>query len=186
MRKPFFDAWRPLLGGLTASQVAAIDRLLDQFKIPKDKPVNRQTTSLGRSLIAQREGLSLKAYRDAVGIWTIGVGHTPAYQGQTISHTQADELLAADLARFEACVNDAVKVPITTDAFDALVSLAFNIGETAFRRSTLLRKLNAGDQAGAANQFLVWHRAGNKPFILSPRRRAERLQFLSERHEPRA
>lgn len=142
-----------------------------------------KTTATGRALIEAREGVRLKAYRDAVGIWTIGVGHTSAagppavVAGLSITPAQAGDILAQDLAQFERAVEAAVTVPLADHEFDALVSLAFNIGADAFARSTLVRRLNAGDRAGAAEAFLMWANAGGKPILLG-RRKAERKQFL--------
>ena len=142
-----------------------------------------KTTASGRALIEAREGIRLKAYRDAVGIWTIGVGHTSAagppavVAGLSITPAQAGDILAQDLAQFERAVEAAVAVPLADHEFDALVSLAFNIGAEAFSRSTLVRRLNAGDRAGAAEAFLMWANAGGKPILLG-RRKAERKQFL--------
>ena len=142
-----------------------------------------KTTATGRALIEAREGVRLKAYRDAVGIWTIGVGHTSAagppavVAGLSITPAQAGDILAQDLAQFERAIEAAVHVPLADHEFDALVSLAFNIGAEAFARSTLVRRLNAGDRAGAAEAFLMWANAGGKPILLA-RRKAERKQFL--------
>ncbi|MCQ9124346.1 lysozyme [Rodentibacter caecimuris] len=129
------------------------------------------------------EGERLMAYQDIVGIWTIGVGHTgfvdgkPVARGMTITKEKSREILKADLARFEKAVNANVKVPLTQNQFDALVSLAFNIGEGAFSRSTLVRKLNAGDYQGASQQFLVWKNAGGKVSqgLLNRRKREKAL-----------
>jgi len=144
-----------------------------------------KTSPAGRAAIAAREGNVLTAYRDSVGILTIGVGHTSAAGapqvavGLKISAAESDAILSRDLAKFEAAVSNAVKVPLNQNEFDALVSLSFNIGGGAFSGSTLVRKLNAGDRAGAANQFLVWNKAGGKTLKgLSTRREAERKQFL--------
>lgn len=146
-----------------------------------------ETSKAGRALIAQREGNKLKAYRDSGGIWTIGVGHTSAagppkvVAGMTINSEESDIILTRDLAKFEAVVRDKVKASITQNEFDALVSLAFNIGGGAFAKSTLLRKLNAGDRAGAADQFLVWNKVkGRAVKGLTTRRQAERRQFLGQ------
>lgn len=134
----------------------------------------------GRAALTQREGLRLKAYRDSVGVWTIGVGHTsmagpPLVQpGMTITREQADNILTRDLNLFEGAVNDSVRVPLSQGQFDALVSLAFNIGTMGFRKSTVVRRLNAGNYRGAADAFLMW----NKPAVLIGRRKAERKQFL--------
>jgi lysozyme len=144
-----------------------------------------KTSSTGRSAIAAREGNVLTAYRDSVNVLTIGVGHTSAagapkvVAGMKITAAESDEILSRDLAKFEASVSNAVKAPLNQNEFDALVSLAFNIGGGAFSNSTLVRKLNAGDRAGAASQFLVWNKAGGKTLKgLSTRRESERKQFL--------
>ena len=97
--------------------------------------------------------------------------------GLSITPAQAGDILAQDLAQFERAVEAAVAVPLADHEFDALVSLAFNIGAEAFSRSTLVRRLNAGDRAGAAEAFLMWANAGGKPILLG-RRKAERKQFL--------
>ncbi len=97
----------------------------------------------------------------------------------TITADQSDAILSRDLAKFESAVDGAVKVALEQNEFDALVSLAFNIGGGAFAKSTLVRKLNAGDKAGAANAFMSWNKAGGKVLNgLTTRRRNERLQFL--------
>jgi lysozyme len=115
-----------------------------------------KTSERGLQFIKQFETLQLKAYRDPVGVWTIGWGHTPSYPGQRITEEQAEALFRADIERFEKAVGEAVKVPITQDQFDALVSLAYNIGIRALARSTLVEKLNAGDVEGAAEEFKRW------------------------------
>ena len=138
----------------------------------------------GIEFIRQLEGEKLTAYPDIVGIWTIGVGHTgfvdgkPVARGMAITKEKSKEILTADLKRFESAVNDAVKVTLTQNQFDALVSLAFNIGEGAFARSTLVNKLNAGDKKGAAEQFLVWKNAGGRVSQgLLNRRQKEKAMF---------
>ena len=135
----------------------------------------------GRALLMQREGFRLRAYKDSVGVWTIGVGHTsmagpPLVQpGMTITREQAENILTRDLHLFEGAVNDSVRVPLTQGQFDALVSLAFNIGTMGIRKSTVIRRLNAGNYRGAADAFLMW----NKPAVLTGRRKSERAQFLA-------
>ncbi|SPF82136.1 Phage lysin (EC 3.2.1.17)  len=136
--------------------------------------------------IKEHEGLRLKAYLDSVGVWTIGYGDTgpDVVKGLVITKEQAEERLRKRLVEFEGCVNRAVKVKLTQNQFDALVSLVYNIGPTNFNSSTLLRKLNAGDYAGAADQFLVWNkgRVGGKLVVidgLANRRKAERQLFVS-------
>ena len=140
-----------------------------------------KTSASGRAAIAQREGNKLKAYRDTKGIWTIGVGHTAAAgapapkAGMAITAAQSDEILTRDLADAEAAVNSAVKVPVSQAQFDAMVSLAFNIGNSAFKKSTLVKRLNSGDVAGAGEAFMMW----NKPKEIIGRRKTEQKQFLS-------
>jgi GH24 family phage-related lysozyme (muramidase) len=156
------------------------------FPVKSVPQVRRMVASAaGRAAITQREGNVLTAYRDSVGILTIGVGHTTAAgaptvaPGMKITAAQSDEILSRDLATFEKAVLDAVKVPLAQHEFDALVSLAFNIGGNAFAGSTLVKKLNSEDRAGAAEQFLVWIKAGGKTLQgLVTRRQAERRQFL--------
>lgn len=101
---------------------------------------------------------NLTPYRDQAGHWTIGYGHK-LKEGEwyeRITPEKAEQLLIADLAVAERAVNDYVTVPITQSQHDALVSFVYNVGVSAFRNSTLLQKLNAGDYAGAANEFPKW------------------------------
>ena len=90
-------------------------------------------------------------------------------------------VLKKDLEKFEKAVNKYVNVEITQSMFDALVSFSFNVGATAFRKSTLLQKLNKGDYDGAADEFLRWNKGGGKVLAgLTKRRKAERQLFLSD------
>ena len=138
----------------------------------------------GLDLIKSFEGLRLSAYRDPVGIWTIGYGTTRGVrEGMQITERMADELLLGDVAYFENVVRSLVKVSLTDNEFSALVSFVYNLGEGNLSRSTLLKKLNAGDKAGAADEFLRWNRAGGKALRgLTRRREAERALFLSTDH----
>ena len=135
----------------------------------------------GIDLIKEFEGVRLNAYRDAVGVVTIGYGHTrTAKPGMQISAQTAEDLLRQDIARFEECVSNAVKVDLTQPQFDALVSFAFNVGCGALGRSTLLRLLNRGDYDGAAKQFGRWNMAGGRRLAgLTRRRAAEAALFQS-------
>lgn len=144
-----------------------------------------QTSPAGRAFIGLHEGLRLATYRDAVGVPTIGFGHTaaagppvPTY-GMTITAAEADAILGRDLAKFEAAVDRLVTVPMAQREFDALVSFAFNLGEGNLAKSTLLRKLNAGDKAGAAAEFPKWNKAGGKVLAGLTRRRAEERMMFS-------
>jgi len=133
----------------------------------------------GIDLIKRFEGLRLKAYRDAVGVWTIGYGHTAtAKQGQRISAERAEELLKRDVETFERGVMHKLKVSVSQSQFDALVSFAYNVGEGALAKSTLLRKLNAGDRQDVPPEFDKWVKAGNITLSgLVRRRKAERALF---------
>ncbi|ARS54313.1 lysozyme [Kushneria konosiri] len=140
-----------------------------------------RTSQNGLDLIKASEGLELTAYRDSVGVPTIGYGHTlNVKMGDVITASRAESLLQSDLRRFEAAVNRMVVVEINQNQFDALVSLCFNVGNAAIKSSTLLRLLNAGDYLGAADQFPRWVYAGGvKLNGLVKRRAAERDLFLA-------
>mgnify|MGYP002075963031 CR=1 FL=1 len=139
-----------------------------------------QTNLAGINLIKSFEGLRLYAYKDSVGVLTIGHGHTKNVRpGMTITQKQAEDFLRADLGYFENAVKKLVRVHLTDNQFAALVSFCFNLGEGNLAKSTLLRKLNAGDTRGAAEEFLKWNKAGGKPLVgLTKRRAAERELFL--------
>ena len=120
--------------------------------------IARAVSVRGLDKLKREEGLRLKRYRDEKGVWTIGYGHKilPGENLTEITEPEAEAILRKDIALAERAVRKGVKVPITQAQFDALVSFAFNVGVNAFHGSTLLRKLNAGDAAGAAKQFTVW------------------------------
>lgn len=145
-----------------------------------------QTSDKGISLIKQFEGCKLTAYQDSVGVWTIGYGWTqpvdgkPIRAGMTIKQETAERLLKTGLVSYESDVSRLVKVGLTQGQFDALVSFTYNLGARSLSTSILLRKLNAGDYAGAADEFLRWNKAGGKVLSgLTRRREAERALFLS-------
>lgn len=142
-----------------------------------------KTSPKGIALIKSAEGLRLKAYPDpGTGAlpWTIGYGSTSGVtRNMVITEAQAEQMLAEDLVRFERIVERLVRVPLNQGQFDALVSFTYNVGEGNFTKSTLLRKLNAGDATGAAEQFSRWVNAGGKVLPgLVKRRAAERSLFL--------
>jgi lysozyme len=131
--------------------------------------------------ITEEEGYRNKAYKDVKGLWTIGVGHLiKADEKHLINTTLTDEqvkdLLKSDLKWCSEAVESSVKVPLTQKQFDALYSLCFNIGEGAFKKSTVVRRLNTGDYKGAADAILMW----NKPAVLEKRRKRERDMFLAD------
>lgn len=126
--------------------------------------MTRRISPEGLALIKQWEGCKLRAYKDAVGVWTIGYGSTGAHvrPGMTITQAEADNLLIADLARFERAVEKLVKVPLSDGQFAALVSFAFNVGEGALAKATLLKKLNAGNYGAVPAELMKWVNAGGK------------------------
>ena len=141
-----------------------------------------RTGQLGIDLIKSFEGLALKAYLCPAGVLTIGYGHTGSnvMPGQIISEEQAENLLRIDLNRFEVGVANSVTASINQNQFDALVSLSFNIGLGAFKSSTLLKVLNAGQYIEAASQFLRWNKGGGRVLPgLTRRREAESQLFIS-------
>lgn len=149
--------------------------------------MSKVTSSVGLNLIKGLEGKRTVSYDDGVGVWTIGYG-TIKYpngvrvkKGDTCTEQQAEDYLRNDLEKFETAINKLVKVPLTQNQFDALASFTYNLGETNLANSTLLRKLNKRDYQGAADQFLVWNKAGGKVMKgLVRRREAERALFLKK------
>lgn len=137
---------------------------------------------VNENLIKKWEKLKLVAYLPTPDdVWTIGWGHTLGVEkGDKITKDQAQEFFIQDKQWAEDAVNQNVKVPLTQEQFDALVSLVFNIGANSFSRSTLLKKLNRKDYQGAADQFNVWVKQKGKTLTGLVRRRAEeRSYFLS-------
>lgn len=137
------------------------------------------------SLISHFEGCKLTAYLCPAGVWTIGYGHTHGVkEGDTCTVAQANAWLAEDIGPIDGLISRLVTVPLKQHQRDALACLIFNIGSGNFENSTLLRKLNAGDYAGAAEQFGRWNRAGEHvlPGLIS-RRAAERSLFEGATNE---
>lgn len=146
----------------------------------------KNVSSKGIALICGFEGLELQAYDDGTGVCTIGYGTIIYPNGKTVQYgdvctiEQAQSFMQHDLKRFEQAVSTAVKVPLSQNQFDALVSLTYNIGIGAFRNSTLLKLLNTLDYVGASNQFDVWVKAGGQTVQgLVNRRAVEKRYFLS-------
>jgi lysozyme len=143
-----------------------------------------KTSEAGIFALALHEGIVPAPYKDSVGVWTYGIGHTAAAGAPDPSKMQrgmpADldaalrdvfATFRADLPKYEAGVRAALKVPVTQAQFDALVSFHYNTG--AIGRASLVKKLNAGDTAGAAAGFMAW----TKPKEITERRKAEQALF---------
>jgi GH24 family phage-related lysozyme (muramidase) len=151
--------------------------------VPATPAGPKRTNVNGLLLVKTFEGLRLKAYQDAVGIWTIGYGTTRGVRpGMKITEAEAEKLLQEDLTRFEQAIHEAVNVPLNDNQFSALVSFTYNVGSGALRSSTLLKMLNQGsDVRSVADQFPRWNRAGGKVLAgLTRRRDAERALFLGQ------
>jgi lysozyme len=148
--------------------------------------------------IKKDEGVRSRPYQCPALLWTIGVGHVidpnhakiplanrkqlpiPAGWDRVLSSEEIDDILRKDLARFEAGVSRLIKVELTQGQFDALVSFSFNVGLGNLQNSTLRMKVNRGDFEGAAEQFLVWTKAGGKVLPgLVKRRTHEKEMFES-------
>lgn len=131
----------------------------------------------GRRLIQGFEGLSLKAYRDADG-YSIGYGHYGAKAGDVITPAEAERLFAQDVAKYETAVSLATPVA-TQPQFDAMTSLAYNVGTAGFASSTVARLHNMGDYQGAADAFRLWNKSQGKVLpVLEQRREKERGVYL--------
>ena len=138
-------------------------------------------------LIKEFEGLRLETYRCSAGVLTIGYGTTAAAgvgidpkPGMRITEAEADMYFWRGLEKFAAQIRPMITAPINPNEFGAFLSLAYNIGPSAFKRSSALRKFNAGDKAGAVNAIKLWNKAGGKVLKgLERRRAAERALFLA-------
>ncbi len=201
--KNIFNKLRSMSGGrLTQSQVDAANAIAT---VVGDKPLASllgvavatanddvmQLSDVGFQLIAEFEGFRSAPYLDAVGIPTIGYGNTYYTDGRKvkmsdkpISRDEAKALKLAiinkDFAPAVRRVIQGVPIPVTQGMFDAMVSLAYNIGTGAFAKSSVVRHLKQGNKEAAADAFLLWNKAGGRVLNgLTRRRQAERRVFCS-------
>ena len=133
-------------------------------------------TALAVPLVMLYEGTVLQSYRDPIGIVTACVGHTgpELRMGQRYTRQQCEDMLYGDLLKHAQAL-DCIKQPMTDGQKAAFLSFAFNVGNKAFCDSTLARKANAGDMAGACAELSRWTRAGGRELPgLVKRRAAER------------
>ena len=129
--------------------------------------------SLATAVVSYYEGYQPTAYRDPVGVPTICYGHTAtARMGQTLSQERCTQLLQADLGHAFSAVDRRAQVDLPPPTRAALASFVYNVGEGAFARSTLLRKLNAGDLRGACHELSRWVYAGGRKLNGLVKRRA--------------
>jgi len=139
------------------------------------------------ALVKEFEGLRLDAYKDSVGVWTIGYGTTAMAGvgikpnlGMRITEPEAEMYLRRGLEKFAAQIRPLITAPINDNEFGAFLSLAYNIGPGAFAKSTALRQFNAGNKLRAADAILLFEKAGGKVLKgLQRRRQAERALFLT-------
>tara|TARA_R100000935_G_scaffold34356_1_gene54974 strand:+ start:1737 stop:2180 length:444 start_codon:yes stop_codon:yes gene_type:complete len=139
----------------------------------------------GIKLIKAFEGCELKAYQDAVKVWTIAYGRIKEVkEGDTCSQEQAEEWFAEELPEYESYVNDMVEVSLLQNQFDALVSWVYNLGPSNLRSSTLLKVLNSGEYKSVPEQIKRWNKAGGKVLEgLTRRRKSEALLFEGKEWE---
>ncbi|ENX22427.1 hypothetical protein F892_01669 [Acinetobacter vivianii] len=194
--KTFFDYLHRIIGSKSFSyqdrsankdsNIATAVDVDDAIGVAVDSDdYERSISKAGINLITSFEDLKLDAYDDGTGTWTIGFGTTiypdgiRVQQGDHCTIEQAKFFFQHDLRHFQKAVNKAVLVTLSQNQFDALVSLSYNIGQNAFKNSTLLKYLNAGDYQAAADQFLVWNKGGGQILKgLVRRREVERTLFL--------
>ena len=147
-----------------------------------------QLSTNGFNLLAELEVVVLNPYKDSVGIPTIGIGSTYYEDGtkvtmkdKAITKERAIQLAKNVVKSFEARVNKSILLPMTQNQFDAMVLLCYNIGESSFARSSVVRNFNAGNLQKAADSFLLWNKAGGKVSKgLTNRRQKERNLFLTK------
>lgn len=146
-----------------------------------------KTNKEGVALIKEFEGFRSKAYKDAVGVWTIGYGHTSmagppeVKRGLTITAAEGEKILKRDLVKYENAVADLLKVEVSSNQFSAMVSLCYNIGPANFKKSSVIRFVNKKQWQNAANAFSLWNKAGGRVLPgLTRRRAAEAALFLKD------
>lgn len=148
-----------------------------------------RTTEEGIQLIKRWEGFVPTAYQDMVGVWTIGYGTTEMARvgiaprkGLRVTEAEADTYLRKYVEREEKNILALVSVPLNDNQLSALSSFVYNLGLSAFKGSTLLKKLNLRDYQGASAEFLKWDKARVNGVLapskgLTERRKAERALF---------
>lgn len=165
---------RAMSGGkLAAEQVVAGDEIIKchgletfsrliGYTLPTGVTGQWDISENGYAIIREFEGFEAKAYKDTGGVWTIGYGTikypdgTRVRAGDSCTRGQAEVWLKSDCQWVDACLDKYVKVKVSQNQFDAMASFVYNIGETAFAKSTFLTLLNQGNKIGAANQFDRW------------------------------
>lgn len=144
--------------------------------------ITRNAIDIARDFISRFEGLELEAYICPAGILTIGYGHTgdDVHTGDVITEEMALALLEADMTQAIECVDGFVDVDLTDEQTAALISFVFNVGCGAFKGSTLLKLLNAGNYEQAAAQLMRWTKGGGKTLPGLVRRREAEMTLFKE------
>ena len=148
------------------------------------------TSEKGLNLIKESEGFRSEAYIDPTGTPTIGYGTTrikgqPVKLGMTCTKEEAETYLKNDLAEFEKAVNLFVKVELSQNQFDAIMSLVYNIGIGAFKRSTLLKKINSNDLVATEWMKWVYSKGKRLPGLVERREKELSLYFENLTATPR-
>lgn len=191
---------RAMSGGkLSHSQVVAGDQIIEknglnvfanligfEIHIPLGNG-QRDISENGYAIIRDAEGFRSTAYLDTGGVWTIGFGTikypngTSVKKGDTCTRKEAEQWLKNDCVWVDACLDKNVKVNLNQNQFDALASFVYNIGETAFVKSTMLTLINQNSLTSAASQFDRWvFDNGKRIQGLVNRRAKEKVLFLKE------
>lgn len=149
-------------------------------------------TEKGKAILRQFEGCKLVAYKCPAGVWTIGYGSTfyadgtPVQEGDKIDQATANQLFDIVLNKFEKQVKmllgDTLLVSLPAEAIDSLISISYNIGTTAFAKSTLLKRIKANklDFDGIEAAFMMWVKGGGKVLQgLVKRRQAEFKMYMN-------
>ena len=159
-----------------------VDDFTSGFASFERSPVSTLTlTYKGLEFIKAKEGFRSHPYQDSVGVWTIGYGTTKGIHAGTgaVTEAQGEALMWGDINSFHNELVNLVKVPLKQNEYDALMSFIYNLGADNLAKSTLLKKLNAGDYEGAANEFPKWVFAGGKVLDgLVTRRTQEQQTFM--------
>jgi lysozyme len=167
-------------GAEKAREKPGIEKRVDNVQAKPQEKREYRISQKGLDLIKECEGFRSEVYLCPAGKQTIGYGHLIG-KGENygkITEQEAEKLLRQDVQKAEEAVNRYVQVPITPGQYDALVDFTYNLGEGNLKNSTLLRKLNSGDNDGASNEFGRWTKANGKTLKgLEIRREKEKEMF---------
>ena len=149
----------------------------------------------GLTFLIRMEGKINTVYKDSAGLDTIGVGHLITKPEKAtgkiligdslidfihgLTDNEVETLLKQDLARFERTINTLVRTSLTQNQYDALVSFCFNVGQTAFTNSSLLKELNKSNYSGIANELRKWKNSGGKPDPILIKRRESEIELFN-------